>query len=40
MILRPPAEADLEALSAVHRRAFTPGWSADEIAELTSRGVL
>lgn len=36
MTLRPAAEADLEALSVVHRRAFTPGWSADEIADLAS----
>lgn len=36
MNLRPAAQDDLDALSAVHRRAFTPGWSAEEIADLAS----
>lgn len=36
MNLRAAQEADLDALSAVHRRAFTPGWSAEEIADLAS----
>ena len=36
MNLRPAAEADLDALSRVHRRAFTPGWGAEEIADLAS----
>lgn len=36
MNLRPAQETDLEALSAVHRRAFTPGWGPEEIADLAS----
>lgn len=36
MNLRPAQQADLEALSAVHRRAFTPGWDPEEIADLAS----
>ncbi|MBR7617986.1 GNAT family N-acetyltransferase [Phenylobacterium sp. 20VBR1] len=36
MKLRAAEEADLEALSAVHRRAFTPGWGPEEIADLAS----
>ena len=36
MNLRAAEEADLDALSVVHRRAFTPGWSAEEIADLAS----
>ncbi|MDO8377494.1 GNAT family N-acetyltransferase [Phenylobacterium sp.] len=36
MNLRPAQQADLEALSAVHRRAFTPGWGPEEIADLAS----
>ncbi|CAN5693116.1 GNAT family N-acetyltransferase [soil metagenome] len=36
MKLRVAEEADLKALSAVHRRAFTPGWGPEEIADLAS----
>ena len=36
MTLRPAEEGDLAGLSVVHRRAFTPGWSAEEIADLAS----
>ncbi len=36
MNLRSAVEADLEALSVVHCAAFTPGWSAEEIADLAS----
>ena len=36
MILRPAAEADLDALARVHGLAFTPGWDAEAIADLGS----
>ena len=36
MTLRAAEAADLEALSTVHQAAFTPGWSAEEIADLAS----
>ena len=36
MIVRPATEADLETLAQLHNLAFTPGWDAEEIADLGS----
>ena len=36
MIVRPATEADLETLARLHNLAFTPGWDAEEIADLGS----
>lgn len=36
MIIRPASEADLEILARLHALAFTPGWDAEDIADLGS----
>lgn len=36
MSTRRATEADLETLARIHRQAFSPGWSGEEIAELGS----
>jgi len=36
MIIRPAVEADLETLAHLHSLAFSPGWDAEEIADLGS----